>query len=152
MLDDNPPFRRRTTAPAETRAMPEQQHAEENLRDRKQRLRQSEESLRRLIDAIPQIVWTNNADGTTNYFNSRWYEYTGLNYEQSAGPSWQAVIHPDDASMAGRSQDWPKCLSANTGCATPPENTAGSSGGLCRCAIIIAFPRSLARATSVEMP
>jgi PAS domain-containing protein len=82
-----------------------------NLRDRKQRLRQSEESLRRLIGAIPQIVWTNNADGTTNYFNSRWYEYTGLNYEQSARPSWQAVIHPDDAWASkerwqDRSQDW----------------------------------------------
>jgi PAS domain-containing protein len=36
----------------------EQQHAEENLR--------------RLIDAIPQIVWTNNVDGTASYFNRRW--------------------------------------------------------------------------------
>jgi PAS domain S-box-containing protein len=78
----------------------EQQHAEENLRDRQQRLRESEGSMRRLIDAIPQIVWTNNADGTTNYFNRRWYEYTGLNYEQSAASSWQAVIHPDDASAS----------------------------------------------------
>jgi PAS domain S-box-containing protein len=54
------------------------------------------ESLRLLIDAIPQIVWTNNVDGTASYFNRRWYEYTGLNYEQSAGHGWQAVIHPDD--------------------------------------------------------
>lgn len=78
----------------------EQQHAEENLRDSERRLRESEGSMRRLIDAIPQIVWTNNADGITNYFNRRWYEYTGMNYEQSAGPSWQAVIHPDDASAS----------------------------------------------------
>jgi PAS domain S-box-containing protein len=63
-----------------------------------QRLLESEGSMHRLIDAIPQIVWTNNADGITNYFNRRWYEYTVLNYEQLAGPSWQAVIHPDDAS------------------------------------------------------
>ncbi len=58
------------------------------------------ESVRGLIDAIPQIVWTNNIDGSTNYFNRRWYEYTGLSYEQPAGPSWQAVIHPDDASVS----------------------------------------------------
>jgi PAS domain S-box-containing protein len=71
----------------------EQQHAEENLRD-------SGESVRRLIDAIPQIVWTNDVDGIASYFNRRWYEYTGLNYEQSAGPGWQAVIHPDDAPVS----------------------------------------------------
>ena len=58
------------------------------------------ESVRGLIDAIPQIVWTNNIDGSTNYFNRRWYEYTGLSYEQPAGPSWEAVIHPDDASVS----------------------------------------------------
>jgi PAS domain S-box-containing protein len=49
----------------------------------------------RLIDAIPQILWTNNAEGTTTYFNRRWYEYTGLNLH-SAQSNWQAVIHPDD--------------------------------------------------------
>ena len=71
----------------------EPEHAEENVRE-------SKESVRGLIDAIPQIVWTNNIDGSTNYFNRRWYQYTGLSYEQPAGPSWQAVIHPDDASAS----------------------------------------------------
>jgi PAS domain S-box-containing protein len=54
-------------------------------------------SIRRLIDAIAQIVWTANADGTTTYFNRRWYEYTGLKIEHSPQYSWQVVIHPDDA-------------------------------------------------------
>jgi two-component system CheB/CheR fusion protein len=54
-------------------------------------------SMRRLTDAIAQIVWTNSIDGIANYFNGRWYEYTGLNYEQSAGRGWHAVFHPDDA-------------------------------------------------------
>ena len=112
MPDDDPPSDDAPQEPAETPAMTpgtlcderhfivgmaiditEQQHAEENLRD-------SEESVRRLIDAIPQIVWTNNVDGTARDFNRRWYEYTGLNYEQSAGPGWQAVIHPDDAPVS----------------------------------------------------
>ena len=112
MPDDDPPSDAAPQEPAETSAMApgtlyderhfivgmaiditEQRHAEENLRD-------SEESVRRLIDAIPQIVWTNNVDGTARDFNRRWYEYTGLNYEQSAGPGWQAVIHPDDAPVS----------------------------------------------------
>jgi len=53
--------------------------------------------IRRLIDAIAQIVWTANADGTTTYFNRRWYEYTGLKIEHSPQSSWQVVIHPNDA-------------------------------------------------------
>jgi len=95
-----------------------EQHAEENLRD-------SEESVRRLIDAIPQIVWTNNVDGTARHFNRRWYEYTGLNYEQSAGPGLQAVIHPDDAPVS--KQRWQGALETGEGfeCEYRLRNTAG---------------------------
>jgi PAS domain S-box-containing protein len=60
----------------------------------------SEEQLRALLDAIPQIMWTSNTDGTPNYFNRGWCEYTGHNLEQSVESSWQAFIHPDDALVA----------------------------------------------------
>ena len=60
----------------------------------------SEEQLRGLMDSLPQIMWTNNADGTLNYFNSRWYEYTGYNRKQSGESTWRAAIHPDDAPVA----------------------------------------------------
>lgn len=63
-------------------------------------LRKSEGSVRRLLDAIPQLVWTNDADGNTNYFNRRWYDYTGLNSRRSAALIWQALIHPDDAPVS----------------------------------------------------
>ncbi|HKP04234.1 MAG TPA: chemotaxis protein CheB [Chthoniobacterales bacterium] len=73
-------------------------------------VRESEERMARLADAIPQIVWTNTVDGTANYFNRRWYDYTGLTFEKSAGPGWQAVVHPDDAP-ASRDR-WQKALKA----------------------------------------
>ncbi|MFZ1219563.1 MAG: PAS domain S-box protein, partial [Chthoniobacterales bacterium] len=60
-------------------------------------LRSSEERFRTVADNVPQVIWTNEADGTANYFNRRWYEYTGLSYEQSAGPGRQTIMHPDDA-------------------------------------------------------
>jgi PAS domain S-box-containing protein len=63
-------------------------------------LRKTEGSVRRLLDAIPQIVWTNDADGNANYFNRRWYEYTGRNPKRSTALSWQALIHPDDAPVS----------------------------------------------------
>ena len=45
---------------------------------------------------MPQIVWTAGADGTVDYFNSRWYEYTGMTPEASLGVGWREVVHPDD--------------------------------------------------------
>jgi PAS domain S-box-containing protein len=60
-------------------------------------IRRSEEKFRTLTDAIPQVIWTNDAHGKANYFNERWYEYTGLSYDESYGLGWKACVHPDDA-------------------------------------------------------
>jgi PAS domain S-box-containing protein len=60
-------------------------------------VRLRDERLRTLADAVPQIIWANDGAGFANYFNRRWYEFTALSFEQSAGPGWQAVVHPEDA-------------------------------------------------------
>ncbi|MBC7932629.1 MAG: PAS domain S-box protein [Rubrivivax sp.] len=60
---------------------------------------QKEKSNRRfrlLAEAIPQIVWTANPDGSTDYYNKQWFDYTGMTPEQSEGCDWQSVLHPDD--------------------------------------------------------
>ncbi|MGE5656115.1 MAG: PAS domain S-box protein [Actinomycetota bacterium] len=60
-------------------------------------LAQANESyLRTLAEAIPQIVWSALANGTVDYFNQRWFDYTGMQPQQSLGWQWQAAIHPDD--------------------------------------------------------
>ena len=59
-------------------------------------LRESERRLRTLTDAVPQIIWGNDKDGNPNYFNQRWYEYTGLAWKESVGKGWISIIHPDD--------------------------------------------------------
>ncbi|HVI76829.1 MAG TPA: PAS domain-containing protein, partial [Candidatus Acidoferrum sp.] len=46
-------------------------------------LRATEEQLRTISDNVPQLIWTNLPNGEANYFNKRWYEFTGLTYEQS---------------------------------------------------------------------
>jgi PAS domain S-box-containing protein len=51
---------------------------------------------RQLADAMPQIVWTADATGATNYFNWRWFEYTGMTPEEAGPSAWQLVVHPDD--------------------------------------------------------
>ena len=63
--------------------------------------RASEERYRQLADAMPQIVWTSDADGATTYFNRRWFEYTGLSEEEVGGPNaWHLIVHPDDLPTA----------------------------------------------------
>lgn len=62
-------------------------------------LRQSELNFRTLADTMPQIIWTAQADGCINYYNQRWYDYTGMNFQQTQGWSWQPVLHPDDLQM-----------------------------------------------------
>ena len=63
-------------------------------------LKESEERYRYLAEAIPQIVWTANANGECDYFNQNWCNYTGLILEQSLGCGWLAAVHPEDVERS----------------------------------------------------
>jgi PAS domain S-box-containing protein len=65
-----------------------------------QALRRGEEQLRYALDSIPQMVWTTRPDGYHEYYNRRWYEYTGLTFEETRGNGWSRVLHPDDRARA----------------------------------------------------
>ncbi len=71
-------------------------------------MRESEERYRYLAEAMPQIVWTARADGYIDYYNARWFEYTGLTLEQTEGWGWQPVLHPDDIEQCLKS--WSKSV------------------------------------------
>lgn len=59
-------------------------------------LRQKTAELRQLADAMPQIVWSAGPDGLPDYYNQRWFEFTGLSEDDPAFETWQAIVHPDD--------------------------------------------------------
>lgn len=63
-------------------------------------LGESEVRLRALAEVVPQIVWQTRPDGYHDYFNQRWYDFTGLTPEESFGFGWIAVLHPDDREEA----------------------------------------------------
>ncbi len=59
-------------------------------------VRESEKRFQILADTVPGMIWTARPDGSNDYANQRWYDYTGLTPEQSLGYGWTAAVHPDD--------------------------------------------------------
>src|SRR2546426_2109319 len=52
--------------------------------------------LRRIIDTIPVLAWCNLPDGSNEFHNQRWYDYTGLSPQEASGWGWRAAFQPDD--------------------------------------------------------
>ena len=59
---------------------------------------QAETRLRELSNAMPQIVWTAGPDGVIDYYNDRWYEFTGFERGPIGDKSWDPILHPDDVT------------------------------------------------------
>ncbi|MEQ1570324.1 MAG: PAS domain-containing protein [Myxococcota bacterium] len=59
----------------------------------------TEETSRELIeiaDALPQLVWTTDAEGRCDWVSRRWLEYTGVPEAEQLGSGWLVAVHPDD--------------------------------------------------------
>src|ERR1700675_1576115 len=54
------------------------------------------QDIRLVVDTIPTLAWSADPDGSADFFNQRWLDYTGLSAEQALGSGWQVAIHPDD--------------------------------------------------------
>ncbi len=59
-------------------------------------LEESDLRFRTLADTMPQMVWSTRADGFHDYYNARWYEFTGTPPGSTDGEGWNDVFHPDD--------------------------------------------------------
>ena len=71
--------------------------------DRSGRERDEQESkFRILADTMPQMVWSTLPDGFHDYYNARWYEYTGMPEGSTDGEGWNDMFHPDDQDRAWR--------------------------------------------------
>jgi PAS domain S-box-containing protein len=73
-----------------------------------QALRDSEARFRQLADSMPQMVWTARPDGFVDYYNERWYEFTGFDRSTKGDASWSPLIHPDDLPVVRNV--WPAAL------------------------------------------
>src|SRR6266849_8736742 len=55
-----------------------------------------EQDIRLVVDTIPTLAWSAAPDGSADFVNQRWLDYTGLSAKQALGSGWEVAIHPDD--------------------------------------------------------
>jgi PAS domain S-box-containing protein len=78
------------------------------LQIKNEKLIEAQQQFQFLTEFIPQIVWRTKSNGDHDYFNKRWYEYTGLGYEESKDRGWSLVLHPEDYERTIKV--WTHCL------------------------------------------
>jgi PAS domain S-box-containing protein len=59
-------------------------------------VRRQERKLRDVIETIPTFAWTALPDGSVDFVNRYWREYTGLSTENTVGSGWQHAVHVQD--------------------------------------------------------
>src|SRR5437867_4003764 len=74
----------------------EQNVSQQDLRQELQESRDSEARLRKIIDTIPALAWCNLSDGSNDFVNRRWSDYTGLSQEEVKQVGCKVAIHPED--------------------------------------------------------
>jgi PAS domain S-box-containing protein len=97
----------------------------------------SERRYQILLEALPQMVWSANAEGRVEYANRRWFEYTGLALEEAARLGWDRLLHPEDRERTWRAWD----QAAKSGCAFEIEHRLRrASDGAYRWHLVRAVP------------
>ena len=61
---------------------------------------ESDAKFRVLADSMPQMVWSALPDGFHDYYNARWYEFTGVPAGSTDGEGWNGMFHPEDQARA----------------------------------------------------
>lgn len=61
-----------------------------------------------ITDSIDQMIWSTRPDGFHDFFNERWYEFTGAAHGSTDGEAWNNLFHPDDQERAWAT--WRHCL------------------------------------------
>jgi len=66
-----------------------------------------------MLDYLPVLSWRGLPDGSKDFFNRRWHEFTGLSPEQAHGSGWHVSIHPDDVRAVAKK--WQEVVTSGNG-------------------------------------
>jgi len=61
-----------------------------------------------IIDTIPAAVWSNSPDGSVDFLNKPFRDYTGLSLGEGRNWAWMNALHPEDRVIEG----WRAALAA----------------------------------------
>jgi PAS domain S-box-containing protein len=67
-------------------------------------------SFRTLADVLPHMVWSTRPDGYHDYYNAKWYDFTGVSPGSTDGDEWNGMFHPEDQPRAW--EVWQACLAS----------------------------------------
>jgi PAS domain S-box-containing protein len=68
------------------------------------------QDVRLVVDTIPTLAWSAQADGSVDFFNQRWLDYTGLSAEQARDWGWTVALHSDE--LNGLVDHWRSVLAS----------------------------------------
>ena len=68
---------------------------------------------RAILDALPAIAWCKLPDGSNEFVNQRWQDYTGIPEDEARGQGWQAAVHPDD--LPKLTEKWAEMVASGRG-------------------------------------
>lgn len=74
----------------------ESEMAEQRLKEKNDELQLLIQEFKFVTDFMPQMVWATQPDGYHDFYNKQWYDYTGLDYEQTKDKGWSLVLHEED--------------------------------------------------------
>jgi PAS domain S-box-containing protein len=88
----------------------DRKRSEEALRQANAEIKNREEQFRTLANAIPQLSWMANGDGSFLWCNDRWITYTGATLAQMQDTGWEAVHDP--GILPAFKQTWNRSLAS----------------------------------------
>ncbi|QIX60532.1 PAS domain-containing protein [Hymenobacter sp. BT18] len=71
-------------------------------------LAEQQDRMRFVLESMPILVWTARPDGTRDYFNTRWLQFTGKELGAELEGQWLQGVHPDDRARV--TQRWQECV------------------------------------------
>jgi PAS domain S-box-containing protein len=73
---------------------------------------ESESRYRQIVESLPQLVWTCDAQGAANYMSRQLLEFLDMPEDRLLGEQWSEAIHPDDRAAAHEA--WRNAVQAGT--------------------------------------
>jgi two-component system CheB/CheR fusion protein len=75
-------------------------------------LREQTHLMQQMAESLPDLVWSCRPDGTCDFLDRKWIEYTGVGRQEQLGYGWLNQVHPDDRQRLR--DEWKSALKART--------------------------------------